>query len=469
MISETTSPGRSAHATNTNPCKTIGAVESPAGSQVGRENPLSENTSDEAGEESSNDLSSISLTSTERYFGHIPFEVFKEKVYDVCLLYFSDRKHGGLRIKHIKGGTSNRIAGITVLPSESLNHAGTDVVRTAQYYIVRVGRYPPTHDEVHYDLAALWFAAEYINLPIPILQTASLSLDNPFGRPYSIQTQLPGLNAHEAFDYFNIYQRKAFLRQLMDVHTKIRAYTSKSAGLINTDTVIGAEDLTRFEIPPIEQNSSTMSRLPATWPQTTFEYIIETCSRWSRFLQEDVLGTQTVWVRFTKIAIHLYKLGFIPDTDEFHLCHLDLKPRNLLVYVPDAYTVQITGVLDWDSEYVFFCPKFMAYQAPSWNWISTARLAEKEVMAIVKPDHPDHVALKKMFEGTAGPEWLRYAYGREYMIARRMFRILLSGVSTDKQFKKAYNIIREWNSLHPELEVENISLKSPGDTDFSME
>lgn len=331
------------------PHKNIETVEDVASLQIHVENPLveeSESTSEEANVESTDGLGFVSATSTEQFVGQIPFEALKVKVYDLCLLIFADRKHGGLRIDRIRGGSSNRVVGVTVLPSEYIRYVGPNIVTKEQDYVVRVQRYVPSHDEMEYDIAALEFATAHVDLPIPELHALELSPKNPLDRPYSIQTRLPGKNAHSLFNDLNLEQRKYFLQQVMSVHTKIRAITSNSAGNINRSTVADTSSLTRFEIPPTCHSPSAVLRIPATSPQTTYEWIIETCSRWSTFLREDILETETVWIRFQKIAVHLRGLGFLPDSDKFHLCHLDLMPRNILVQVLNETKVEVTGVLD---------------------------------------------------------------------------------------------------------------------------
>lgn len=105
-------------------------------------------------------------------------------------------------------------------------------------------------------------------------------------------------------------------------------------------------------------------------------------------------------------------------------------------------------------------------------WIPKPRQAANEHMARLTPKDPQCLAVKDLFDSMAGDEWLRYAYAPEYMIARRMFKILRSGACLPRQFEEAYNIIRDWNVLHPEIKVPNMELSpeiSQGESDSSEE
>jgi hypothetical protein len=90
----------------------------------------------------------------------------------------------------------------------------------------------------------------------------------------------------------------------------------------------------------------------------------------------------------------LHRLGFIPDSEQFYFCHLDLYPRNMLVEIVDDCTLRLTGVLDWDAVYAHFCPRFTAFRAPMWIWNDDGADEWYEKQAAREPTEPDCVYLR---------------------------------------------------------------------------
>lgn len=94
----------------------------------------------------------------------------------------------------------------------------------------------------------------------------------------------------------------------------------------------------------------------------------------------------------------------------------------------------------------------MAYRAPFWLWVED-EYDEDERSANALVLTPRGRATKNLFDGLAGPEWVRYAYAPQYIIARRMFAIMKSGLVSDQDHHTANNIIAMWKWLHPEDDV----------------
>jgi len=142
-------------------------------------------------------------------------------------------------------------------------------------------------------------------------------------------------------------------------------------------------------------------------------------------------------------------MGFIPDSDRFYFCHLDLYPRNMLVEIEDDSSLPLTGLLDWDAQFAYFCPKFVAYRAPSWLWVSGGH-EYNEMIAADEPKDAEYRRLKSLWEKAASTEWKRYAYEPEYMIARRMFALLRDGIRRDGDKEEARSIVDGWQELYPD-------------------
>jgi hypothetical protein len=104
-------------------------------------------------------------------------------------------------------------------------------------------------------------------------------------------------------------------------------------------------------------------------------------------------------------------MGLLGDT-EYHFCHTVLHDRNILVEIPEDWTVRISGLLAWDT--AIFVPKFLSCAPPMWIWLSEEDDGEDEALAEKTPDHPGGKELKQVFEDTVGPGFLQYVYKLEY-------------------------------------------------------
>lgn len=187
------------------------------------------------------------------------------------------------------------------------------------------------------------------------------------------------------------------------------------------------------------------------------------CSRWEKWERLNDGCTMLVWEEFKNVVWHLHTRGFIPDTDVFYLFHLDLLGRNILVGPPDPNIVNIKGLIDWDSEYVCFCPKFVAYKAPLWVWVTGDDYEEDEQHAGLEPGEPRNSEAKRLFDDMVGEEWVRYAYRLEYATARRIFHILRRELFSNWAVKEAKDICWEWGKLYSDEDNDS----SPGSSSSS--
>jgi hypothetical protein len=55
--------------------------------------------------------------------------------------------------------------------------------------------------------------------------------------------------------------------------------------------------------------------------------------------------------------------------------------------------------------------------------------------------------IKSMFESIVGAKFLKCAYGREYMLLRRMFVILQVGISSNELHRACEAILDEWAEM----------------------
>lgn len=79
----------------------------------------------------------------------------------------------------------------------------------------------------------------------------------------------------------------------------------------------------------------------------------------------------------------------------------------------------------------------MSYRAAYflWDGEGTDEDDENGILAVPKTD--EEAEFKRIFEDTAGPEFFRFAHGSEDILARRMFRVPQSGISSSRELEKA--------------------------------
>ncbi|CAG5169891.1 uncharacterized protein ALTATR162_LOCUS7095 [Alternaria atra] len=181
---------------------------------------------------------------------------------------------------------------------------------------------------------------------------------------------------------------------------------------------------------------------------TTPEFMQHQVRRWQLLEKYNCENNATIWEKFKIIIQALYDMEFILDDEKFYFCHLDLYARNMLVEIEDDSTLRLTGLLDWDAEFAHFCPKFVAYRAPFWLWLSRDQNEYDEMIAADTPVDADLQHLKILWEDVASDEWKRYAYTPEYLIARRIFTRLRNGICCVGDKNDARSIIDDWQKLH---------------------
>lgn len=150
--------------------------------------------------------------------------------------------------------------------------------------------------------------------------------------------------------------------------------------------------------------------------------------------------------------------GLFGDNVFFSLCHLDLAPRNVMADINEtSNSLQITGVLDWDS--AVFGPNFMLCEPPSWIWAWSDDDDESEsdnFMEIHANDVPataQDQELKLRFEQAVGVDLLKFFYMPQYRLARSLFNLAIKGLRSTHSFDTTKRLIKEWDKLQgkPEL------------------
>jgi hypothetical protein len=258
----------------------------------------------------------------------------------------------------------------------------------------------------------------------------------------------------ELWPTLNLEQKKCAMRRVTEIVLNLHEITNASAGIIsrvnNTSDLVNGVKLEPY---PISKCSISRDDIEpkvniVSPPQTTQDLLHSLCKSQRPLMVADNgnLMFQDIWDDLESIISTLHNRGFIPDGDLFHLCHFDLQSRNLLARFIDESTVDITGILDWDS--AAFAPKFMRVRAPFFSWINNDDWEEDEIKVNRTLQDPEHVALKAVYEKTAGTEFARASYVLELAMVRQLFYVLKKGITGGIVVELAEEINEEFAKLN---------------------
>jgi hypothetical protein len=244
------------------------------------------------------------------------------------------------------------------------------------------------------------------------------------------------------------------MRRVTGIVLNLHEITNASAGIIsrvnNTSDLVNCVKLEPY---PVSKRSIFRDDIEpkvniVSPPQTTHDLLHSLCKTQRPLMVADNgnLIFQDIWDDFESIINTLHDRGFIPDGDLFHLCHFDLQSRNLLARVIDDSTVDITGILDWDS--AAFAPKFMSVRAPFFFWTNDDDWEEDEIKVNRPLQDPEHVALKAVYEEIAGTEFAQASYLPELAMIRQLFYVLKKGITSGMIVELAEEIIEEIAKLN---------------------
>jgi len=407
--------------------------------------------------------SSVSPTSTVEH-GQEPFEIFSTRVMELCAAQFP---RASFQVERLRGGTYNRITAITVTPLPPraftipwirsllpINEAHIKAYEP-KHYILRSARREPSSDDLDmmYDVATLKFARMKFRKYVPRVIHLDGHTCNPLSRTYTIQNRLPGQNFNRIWHELTINQKISAMHIVTRLMRRLQNIQEPKAGIIARLRVLLRS---RGEVSPeicvfrTSQRPVSAFAGPVDRPaeaMTTRQFLLHQSRRWQGLEQDQMDRDEAIWDWFDIITKCLHHMGFIPDSDRFYFCHLDLYPRNILVDIKDDSSLSLIGLLDWDAQFVHFCPKFVAYRAPFWLWVPGGH-EYNEMIAADEPKDAEYRRLKSLWEEAASDEWKRYAYEPEYMIARRMFALLRDGCHHDGDKEEARSIVSEWQKLH---------------------
>ena len=458
---------------------------------------------DDSGQSKKSNNSNVSCTSTVEY-GHTAFDQYAGQVKELCHLLWNPspkvpQNVKSSRIERLLGVADNRMAGL-LLPKRSRSATtfvpakeflierlrgggfnrviGITIKHTSDEEPTRLILRVPRFDNARPDreVAILRFVRQHTTIPVPEVRHVDYTCDNPLKQPYVIHNRIPGFDLQSRNNptcYLNLSQEQkctfakdfaSILRQLYDVTHPFPGHIECSADSNNHQsftvrhfdlmTIFGHEaeldlntKLPFFQVRPFVKDWEPLESTPLE--QTTYYFMIAQFGRWKAFeLRRDPASIRwsIQFDRLVTMADQMDELGFLGN-DMNCLCHLDLlgAPRNIMADINSDSSLNITGILDWDS--AVFAPRFVGCAPPMWLWAWDEE-EEDERHANDIPSNSGDQEIKKIFEETVGDDFLLYAYKPEFRLARELFRFAKDGVKSNEEIDEAEELLKEWAVIY---------------------
>ena len=387
----------------------------------------------------------------------------------------TSKQHGKeFIIDRMTGGSYNRITGITIVDPKS---------DQPEQLILRVPRIT-WRSRPDREVATLRYIRQHCSVPVPDVKAFSFNAANPLKDPYIVQSRIAGTDLRKAMDDdLSQEQWRAIAKQVGQIMLQFRGMKSPVPGLIEEVTnEKGAQAFVvkPFDIKhPFDKDWTQKQKTPLHeagnvtalnfYEKGTLDFFLAQFGRWRaeelRIVPTDILHMDFM-ERLATIASQMSRLGYFEDSQNC-FSHLDLAAHNIMVEVRPDKSVSVTGVLDFDS--ACFAPAFVSCYPPWWLWQDETQpgdAMEDESQSNETPPDPELEEIKRIFEGTVGDDFLRYAYGPQYRLARRLFKIACHGDVSNETSKKILEFFDDWNAFY-KSEIESSDSQDGEDSSSS--
>lgn len=367
-------------------------------------------------------------------------------------------------VERLKGGDLNHITSIT-LPS---SYTQEDRDRNL---ILRVPRW--NRKRLDREVATLEYIRQKTSIPVATVTMTDFSCNNPFEKPYVLQHRIFARDLNTIWDNLNYAQRCTVAVELGRVFRTLLSLEAPVSGLIEPASM-NMEDADTFRIVPFDldidldeltdetkQELAFDMAIPRTH-QTTLDVFRSQFERWKVIALAHSCGEVNTEIQLLDSmlkAVHeMNDLGLFKESSNC-LCHVDLHQGNVMARVRSDTSLEIAAILDWDE--ACFAPDFVSCHPPGWIWgyEYADQVDENDTLpwpydlegANSVPSTPEQQDLKRLFEESAGPDYLRLAYSEHYRLSRGLFRIARDGLEGNSHFDAAERILAEWESLRQSL------------------
>ncbi|MCJ1454381.1 hypothetical protein MMC28_004734 [Mycoblastus sanguinarius] len=356
--------------------------------------------------------------------------------------------------ERLKGGSFNRVIGITIVDSS---------IKEPLRVVLRIPRYD-WDAQIERDVGILRYVRQYTSIPVPEVLFLDLTSKNPLKSPYVVQSWMAGIDLMKAHaeKKLSIDQWKTVAKELGRIILELQSITSPVPGLVTASTdddgnysfKVGAFDTNpRYGV--IEDFASKKpwsEHQLSHFYKDTLSFFASQFGLWrAGELRLDPLGI-LYWDhlhRLTNVASQMSECGFFPRDEPNYLCHLDFAARNIMIEIHPDESLTISGILDWDS--AVFAPKFVSCAPPWWIWQDEndgVDAQEDESRADETPADPGWQGVKQVFEDNIGEDFLHFAYRPQYQMARRLFRLALTGLHSNEHVEAAKSLLDDWEEYY---------------------
>ncbi|KAF6218204.1 hypothetical protein HO133_006165 [Letharia lupina] len=356
-------------------------------------------------------------------------------------------------IERLAGGTYNRIVGITVKDTGTVE---------PKNLVLRVPR--PQMAEFGYierEVAILRYVRQNTTLPVADVISFDATANNPLESGYVVQSRLPGVSLHAIWDELTHEQRCTVAQEVGKIILALQDVDNSTPGVVEASPADdGAQN---FSVRPFDIKSpydvDWKTKIPDHIPDEETEPATQTPLNWfgtqfGRWLAHELLDNPAqilYWdyqYQFVQVTKQMDSIGILGDGQNC-LCHFDLAARNVMVQVLPNGALTVSGMVDWDS--AAFAPKFVSCAPPSWLWTDQKYYDAEESETSSTPSTPEQQELKEVFDDVVGFDWTWLAYRPEYRLARELFHFAQHGLPDSEAAKKAKRFLKEWAALYESM------------------
>ncbi|KAK3174070.1 hypothetical protein OEA41_001314 [Lepraria neglecta] len=338
-------------------------------------------------------------------------------------------------IERLRGGDYNRITSIT-LPSPHSKGAQKFILRNSRWDEGRADR----------DVAALTYVGQRTSIPVAEVVAKDFSCENALGKPYVIQSWIPGSDLNSIWDTLSHSQRCTVACEMSRTIKTLLSLDSPVAGLVEAAPLDIDSDqcpkIVPFELKEpdgelIEELQPGNSMEAPRARERTADFFKTQFGRWrayalTRLFERDIALSSGL----LETVCEMGKLGMF-DNAAMHC------------------------ILDWDEAVI--APKFVNCQPPWWLWEEEGDKREDEdgwptwpyelKISTDFPATPDKQELKRLFEENTGPEFMRLAYDDIPRLSRGLFILAKEGLPSSEHYKAAERRkkMKEWKEMRQAL------------------
>ncbi|KAM7203001.1 hypothetical protein V8F20_004248 [Naviculisporaceae sp. PSN 640] len=386
--------------------------------------------------------------STIEYEHHEPWEAWQHRVKRLCHRIFPGKSDKEITLDRMRGGSFNRVVGVNVTGDDG----------QVKRYVFRTPR-NDRESHVANDVTELRFIKEMTSIPAPRVVTyrASRSQRVGFEAGWMVMERIPGVNLSSVYGDMDHETRCCVAREVGSIFRQLLETRSTVYGQL-------VFDQGKFMLTPLDPAKTLVDFHPIPWtrlerdvsqavPYTTegkTQNIVDLISARFENLKNALASSsnekhRTSWLEegtqgmnmLLQIAKDMQEAGWF-DNMPMALYHQDLQVYNLMFDSQAAEEGKSLTALDFDG--MMFAPAFMACDPPAWVW----KTAEGEEGT---KQFDQAQELKRIFDESAGEEFVKYAYHPVYVVARdllqRSLRMHYFGVADTARVKAAWDKVKD--------------------------